>query len=464
MSSRYEGRRAVIYTRVSKDRAGGRSVAEQEAECRIVCQREGWSVADVLSDNDVGASRWSKGDRPNYDRLSRILQPGDVLVTWEASRAQRDLAAYNDLRQLCTERDVLWCYSGRVFDLTRSDDRFMTLLDIGLAEKEVDQTRERIMRTLRANLQAGKPHGIRPYGYRSIRDPDTGKPIGREPDPVEGPIVRGIVDRFLSGVPLRRIAIDLNASGVKPQRAEEWTASLLGKMLQKPAYAGLLTHHGEIVGPGTWPAIITEDEHYRIMAILKDPARRTQRGTSPKSLVTNIAVCGKCGSTVRRKTKAGRTVYVCRDIGCVTMTASDVDEYVEEWMFKLLSDPRVHRRVSQQGDSKASADALAKIDGIRARMDEYAVEAAKGDISPRAFALMEKQWLTEIAELEQVANQALIHPRLADLTGPYVEAVWADMDLDLQRDIVRSTLEVTLYPQKLQREQDKPPIEVLWRT
>lgn len=462
MSSRYEGRRAVIYTRVSKDRASGRSVAEQEAECRIVCGREGWHVAEVLSDNDVGASRWSKGVRPNYDRLAQILRPGDVLVTWEASRAQRDLAAYNDLRQLCTERDVLWCYSGRVFDLSRSDDRFMTLLDIGLAEKEVDQTRDRIMRTLRANLEAGKPHGIRPYGYRTVRDPQTGKPSGRELDPVEAPVVREIVDRFLAGTPLRRIAIDLNERGIKPTRAAEWSASTLGKMLQKPAYAGLRTHHGEIVGPGTWPALITEDEFHRVMAILKDPARRTQRGTEPKSLVTNIAVCGKCGSTVRRKTKAGRVAYLCRDTGCVTMTADDVDEYVEEWMFKLLADPRVHERIVQSDDSGA-VEARNKIEAIRARMDEYAIEATKPDgPSPRAFALMEKQWLTEIAELEQIANQALIHPRLADLAGPYGEAAWAEMDLDVQRDIVRSMLEITLYPRKMQDEH--PPIEIHWRT
>lgn len=463
MSSRYGDRRAVIYTRVSKDRAAGRSVAEQEAECRIVCQREGWPVAEVLVDNDAGASRWSKSKRPSYDQLDHILQPGDVLVTWEASRAQRDLAAYNALRQLCTERDVLWCYSGRVFDLSRSDDRFMTLLDIGLAEKEVDQTRERIMRTLRANVQAGRPHGIRPYGYRTTRDADTGKPTGRELDPVEAPVVREVYDRFLDGVPLRRIAIDLNERGIKPFRAEEWSASTLGKMLQKPAYAGLRTHHGEIVGPGTWPPLVTEDEFHRALAILKDPARRTQRGTEPKSLVTNIAVCGKCGATVRRKTKAGRIAYLCRDRGCVTMTADDVDEYVEEWMFKLLGDQRVHDRI-MQADNTDSVEARNKIDAIRARMDEYAIEAAKPDgPSPRAFALMEKQWLAEIAELEQVANQALIHPRLADLTGPYVEARWANMDLDVQRDIVRSTVEITLYPQKMVREEGKPPIDIRWR-
>src|SRR6516164_1177897 len=97
--------RAIIYTRVSADQTGqGRSVASQEAECRAVCERNGWEVAEVLCDNDIGASRWSGKDRPEYKKLATILRQGDVLVTWEASRAQRDLDEYVELRKLCAER------------------------------------------------------------------------------------------------------------------------------------------------------------------------------------------------------------------------------------------------------------------------------------------------------------------------------------------------------------------------
>ena len=464
MNHRYEGRRAVIYTRVSKDRAGGRSVAEQEAECRIVCKREGWHVAEVLSDNDVGASRWSKGHRPSYERLNRILQPGDVLVTWEASRAQRDLNAYNELRQLCTDRDVLWCYSGRVFDLKRSDDRFMTLLDIGLAEKEVDQTRERIMRTLRANLEAGKPHGVRAFGYRIARDPDTGKSIGRELDPDEAPVVREIVDRFLGGEPMRQIAIDLNRRGIKTTRGGEWTGTQVTRLLAKPTYAGLRHHHGSVVGEGTWPAIITEDEWRQCHAILSDPSRRLQRGTAPKSLLSGIARCGVCGIQMYRAKHHGRIVYACRKNGCVTRKTDDADAQVEQWMFKLLADPRVIDRLEAYSgeDGGEIRDAQVKIDGIRARMDEFAVQAAKGDISARAYALMEKEWLTDIAELEQITRRSPVHPKLHELTGAYAQEAWEAMDLDTQRDIIRSVLTVTLN--SVRRQPDKPPVEIHWRT
>lgn len=65
----------MVYTRVSSDKAKGRSVAEQETECRAECERRGWPVADVLTDNDRSATRFATKDRPEYARLAHVLQP-----------------------------------------------------------------------------------------------------------------------------------------------------------------------------------------------------------------------------------------------------------------------------------------------------------------------------------------------------------------------------------------------------
>ncbi|MBV9515245.1 MAG: recombinase family protein, partial [Mycobacteriaceae bacterium] len=110
--------RAIIYNRVSSDPTGkGRSVEDQERENRAVCDRNGWPIGEVLTDNDRSATRFATRERSEYRRLQEILRKGDVLVTWKASRAQRDLTACVALRDLCAKRGVLWCYSGKVFDL-----------------------------------------------------------------------------------------------------------------------------------------------------------------------------------------------------------------------------------------------------------------------------------------------------------------------------------------------------------
>lgn len=449
----------MIYARVSQDRAAGRSVVEQEQECRAVCQREGWTVADVLIDNDAGASRWSRSKRPSYDRLSSILREGDVLVTWEASRAQRDLRAYLTLRDLCAERGVLWCYSGRVFDLTRSDDRFMTLLDIGLAEKEVDQTRERILRNIKANVEAGKPHGVLPYGYRIERDPETGKSIRRVLHPDQAPVVRRIADAVLDGQSLNSIARQLNSEGILTKTGKRWEGKIIGRIIGKPAYAGLRVHKGKVVSQGTWPAILTEDEHARIVAILTAPDRRQQRGTDPRALLSGIAVCGKCEQPTYRARNHGRWVYQCKK-GCVARRIEDADEAVIEYMLTALSDPRVSQRLSETDDSLA-LEARNEMEAIHARMDEFAREAARVDstISPRSFATMEAEWHKRLAELEEIATVGMISPQLAKLAQDPV-GVWESMDLEERRAAVQAAVSITLN----QVRSGLKVIDVRWRT
>uniref|UniRef100_UPI0018F32878 recombinase family protein n=1 Tax=Streptomyces sp. N35 TaxID=2795730 RepID=UPI0018F32878 len=131
--------RAVVYARVSSDpKQRFRSVSEQVAECTAECERRGWKVVETFQDNDISASRYATKDRPEYQRLFEFLRGGaaDVLVTWENSRAERKLDGYVDLRNLCEEHQVQWCYKGRLYDMARTDDRFSTGLDALIAERE----------------------------------------------------------------------------------------------------------------------------------------------------------------------------------------------------------------------------------------------------------------------------------------------------------------------------------------
>ncbi|NKV17381.1 recombinase family protein [Rhodococcus hoagii] len=306
--------RAIIYARVSADQSGrGRSVSEQEAECRAICQREGWDVAEVLSDNDVGASRFSRvKDRPAYERLKQVLQAGDVLVLWEASRASRKLDGYVELRDLCAERGVLWNIGGQTYDPSRSNDRVMTGIRAIISEDEAHQIQQRVLRAHRANAERGLAHGKIPYGYRAVRDADTGKIVERVPDEGEAPIVREMVRRFLAGESVWAIAKDLNERGVStPGSSPLWRASIMTQMLKRPTYAGLRTHRGVVTGRGEWEALISEDDHRAVVAALSDPSRRTHRGVEPKHLLTGIATCGECASVVWRLKSNGRSVYAC---------------------------------------------------------------------------------------------------------------------------------------------------------
>ncbi|MDV6274040.1 recombinase family protein [Rhodococcus erythropolis] len=443
--------RAVIYTRVSSDAAGkGRSVSEQEVDCREICEREGWDVAEVLTDNDIGASRHSVKDRPAYRRLSEVLTKGDVLVMWEASRAQRDMKAYVELRDLCADRGVFWSYSGRLYDPSRGDDRFSTGLDALLAEKEAEQTRERVLRAKRSAALEGRPLGRLSYGYRRQINMRTGATEQWILDESEAPIVREIYDRVLDGESLWAITRDLTARGVpapsnQKNAAGEWKAQRMRVMILRPAYAGLMVHKGKVIGKANWEAIATEQEHQRLVAILTDPARATHRGCEPRHLLTGIATCGVCGSGCRyfhpKSSKSPR--YVCEKKNCVTRRTDEIEEFVTEGIIELASNPE-HFAALNASNSPEGRAAFDEASALSRKLDTFLDEAADQDMNPIDIARYSKKMRERIAAAEDRARASLQSPLLAKLSGLNAREQWGGFAITARREVVRALVQVTI--------------------
>jgi len=451
---------AVIYTRVSNDASGrARSVTEQEQECREVCAREGWDIREVVSDNDIGASRWSRGERPGYAKLRTILGAGDVLVMWESSRAQRNLSEYVEFRDLCAERGVLWCYKGRTYDPSTGEDRERTAYDAIRDESEAERTRDRVLRASKSRAVAGRPHSRMPYGYRRQINMTTGAVEGWVIDEFNAAIVKEAVARILAGQTLYSICRDFDARGIQPPSQggkmavpTHWIPKRLKKMLLSPTYVGHRTYQGEVIGVGTWEPIVTEDEYARYKAILTNPDRASSahRGPVPKHLLSGIARCGVCGRECRyyhpksKKTAA----YTCEGNGrCISRSAEPIEKLVTETMIAFLEDPRVIERLTMaQEPESQSGTLLAQINELRQRLDSFYDQAADGSLSATALARVEHRILPEIEELESQIWASVSNPRLANLAGPNARETWENLALLERRAAIRSALSVTILP------------------
>ncbi|WP_207842571.1 recombinase family protein [Williamsia soli] len=436
--------RAVIYTRVSNDDSGrSRSTEDQERECRALCETHGWSVAEVLCDNDIGASRWSGKDRPAYRQLTKVLRKGDVLVTWEASRAQRDLEAYVQLRDLCAQRGVQWCYSGRIYDLSDGDDRFSTGLDALMAEKEAEQLRTRVLRGKRAAALAGRPNGFPPYGYRIVRDPVSGRTLTWELDPEPAMVIEEVSQRVLGGESLFAIARELTMRKVPaPTKTGEWLPRRMRLMLLTPSYAGLRVHQGKVIGKGVWPALITEEEHLQLTAILTDPSRVTSSSSATKHLLTGIARCGVCGSVVRYfGPKSLKTpTYQCEANSCVRRRTDLVDELVVENLLARLEalDPD-----DIDTTNVDAVEAMREARQLRARLEAFADQAADGALTAASLARVEAKLLPQIAAAERRASVSQ-HPIIGHMAGPDARSTWETLDILPRRELVRVMMTVTI--------------------
>lgn len=459
--------RAIIYCRVSSDPNNkGRSVEEQEQECRTFCDQQGWSVIEVLVDNDRGASRYSRKDRPAYRKLRRMLPGADVLVTWEASRAQRDLGAYVQLRELCVDQEVLWSYSGRTYDLSRGDDRFTTGLDALLAEKEVDQTRERVLRGVRAGMAAGRPHGKLAYGYRIVRDPMTGESIDRVPDEATASVVREMARRTIEGESMYSIVADFNARkipGPRPGRDGQpvpWLASVARRMIENPTYAGLRTHRGEVTGPATWQPIISVRDHERIKALFSDPARLTHHGSDPRWLLSGIAKCGVCGSPMRRQKNRGAGTYTCMKGFCTVRRVEQTDEYVTESVLRRLESPDVLEGLGQE--DSAVSDAVAKVAALRSRLEGFMDSAADGELTPAALSRIEQKLRPQIAAAERLVRASFHSPVVADLAGSGARDKWSQIGIDERRAAIAALASIRILPVGKGKRFDPESIEITW--
>lgn len=437
--------RAIIYCRVSSDQTGkAKSVADQERECRAVCEREGWPVAEVLTDNDRGASRWSTKDRPAYKRLDEVLRSGDVLVLWEASRASRDLAAYVLLRDLCATRGVKWCVSGKLLDPNSGDDRFGSGLDALLAEREAEQIRERVLRGKRSAALEGRPNGRLPYGYRRQFHPDTGKTERWVLDPVTSPIVSEIVTRFTNGESLHAVARDLTERDVPPpNEGVPWKAQRIRTMISSPTYAGLRVQHGQVIGKGNWDSLYSEDVHHRILGILADPSRVTYRGNGVRHLLTGIAICGVCQAPVRffgPKSLKSPT-YLCSEGSCVRRRVELVDEMVEKLVVKHLKKLELY---DTAGDE--SVLLMEEIRRQRQRLDGYVQQVADEKITDESFQKLEAAINRRIADIESKLRRVAVSPLTQRIAGPNALTQWAALSLEEKRQAIRENMTVTIKP------------------
>lgn len=465
--------RALIYTRVSQDRAGGRSPAEQEAEARAHCDREGWTVVEVVTDS-AGASRHSKGKRAGWKLVHDLLAAGavDVLVTWEASRAQRDLAAYAALRDLCVQHRVHWCYSGRLHDMADADDRFRTGLDALLAEREADETAERVQRAMRANAAAGRVHGRRLYGYQRVYDPETGRPTGQVPHPDEAPTVERIFRAYLAGDGYRTIAQALVRDGITTATGARWTDGQVRRVLTNPAYAGRRVHRGEVVGPAAWPGIVDARLFDRVQGRMD--GRRGARQTPTVRLLTGVARCGVCGAKLAvGKDSRGRRYYQCRgDRGqgpkfCVSRDLAALDAYIATVVVERLGRPDVAGALDQSGQTHEDpevAAAHAKAAQLQARLDDATAQFVAGHLSAATLAKIEQEIQPQIVAATREARRASV-PLEVDVPTTDIPAWWDSLDASMRREIVAALIAtVAVNPVGSgKRVFDPAAIDVTWR-
>lgn len=447
-AQRVRVRSAAIYARISADVEGtGLGVTRQLEDCRKLATDRGWPIGDEYVDNDVSA--YSGKPRRDYARMLDDLKSGarDAVIVYNLDRLHRRPVELEEFVTLCESvgvRDVATVTAD--IDLGNDDGLFMARIFAAFAAKESGRKSARVRRKMLQNAEQGLPHGsARPFAY--------------EPDKItlrdgEATVVREMVDRYLAGASIRSLTIWLNDAGISPAVAKSWQTTAVRQILASGRIAGLREHHGEVIGPAVWPAIITPAERDRVRARMT--TRSLTKTRTPRTyLLSGMLRCGRCGNRLfsqARQSNPGNRVrrYVCLKgpdhggCGRLTVVAPPVEELLTDAVLTRLDSPQLAEALAGKSSVDADVAALAaQLEADQDRMDELAGLYAAGAVSAREWIAARDPINDRIAQARRGIAKATDTSAVADLagTGKVLRSQWDDLDIDRQQGIIKSVLD-----------------------
>jgi site-specific DNA recombinase len=437
-----------IYARISDARDGDTEGTDRQvAMCREHAARHGMEVVGVYVDNNRSAYQ-PKGKRPEYDRILNDLEAGhfEAILVVATDRLYRQM---KDLEALVTRlggdrhgKPVYTIKSGDV-DLSTADGRLNARLLGAVAMHSSEKASERVRDAVIDRVRRGRFNGgSRRFGYNE----DMTELVEEE---AAG--VRWAYEFVDAGGSIKAAARELSKRGLKGTKGGPMDHLLVWDILRRPANGGFVAYKGVLqVGVESLaPKIVDTELWERVNLILRDPSRRRPKGRNPKSLLSGILVCGKCGARLYYRTYRPdlqlRDAYRCVGKGCCKREAKVVEDAVVSYIGKFLRErkavvvlPKKYAKGDESlpakaeklrkeleenqlwyntdkidlGEWKANRDvARAKLDAVLARM-----EALTPSSTPALNALMKADQPEEVfLELDVDGKRAVIKELVAGI-------------------------------------------------
>lgn len=301
-----------------------------------------WCLAGIYADK--GISGTSTKNRDAFNRMIRDCKKGkiDRIITKSISRFARNTVDCLKYVRMLKEINVdIFFEEQGIHSMDPGAEFYITIYG-SIAQSESEN--------ISANVRWGKEQAAKDgkvsFSYNNFLGYKKGENGEPEIVPEEAEIIKLIYDRFLKGDSLKVIADYLTSQGIlTPMKKEIWTSSTIKSILSNEKYMGdalinktytvdflskkVKTNNGErpkYYVENNHPAIIDKNIFNRVQEEL---ARRSGKrkvkfvGTkteqdkySSKYALTELLICGECGTPYRRCTwttreKTKKIVWRC---------------------------------------------------------------------------------------------------------------------------------------------------------
>ena len=251
----------------------------------------------------------------------------DMIITKSVSRFARNTVDCLDYVRSLKEIGVGIYFEEQNIDTLKSDSELYLVIYAGFAQSESESISKNITWTHRKNFEEGKPIFMynRMLGYKKGED---GNP---EIVPSEAAIVQRVFDMYLSGKSTDEISEILQSENIEiPGKKLNFSKSMIIRMLKNEKYCGdAILQKTVTLDPiskkrkaneGEAPMWLVENSHPAIVSreifnkAQEESARRkaktpqsekmalTASGKYSKYALTEVMMCGECGSRYKRVT------------------------------------------------------------------------------------------------------------------------------------------------------------------
>lgn len=324
--------RLDAYIRVSKvgGRAGESFISPDVQREQIAAAASLMGARVIREHVDLDQSGGDRA-RPGWQAALARVEAGetDGIIVAKLDRFARSTLDAADALRRIEKAGGQFASAAERFDTTTPFGRFALTVMFALAELELERHRETWATSTGRAIGRGAHIGV-PFGYRR----GVGKRL--EVDEATAPAVRLAYALRAAGESWTGIVDALNASGIKPTRADSWTAPTVKRVLSNRAYLGE-AFYGEHRELGAHEALITEAEWQAAQVAKRDRKPRRDDGGP---LLGGLVRCAGCSYKMSGGTSGGgkyrARVYACnrRHGGGVCpapayITQSLLDEHVE---------------------------------------------------------------------------------------------------------------------------------------
>jgi len=328
---KHRQKRVAAYCRVSTDSDEQLTsyVTQKKVYTEMIARNPEWEFAGLYADEGISGTRADK--RPQFTQMIKDCNTGkiDIIITKSVSRFARNTVECLEYVRMLKAKGISIIFEEQNIDTMKCDSELFLVMYAGFAQSESESMSKNITWSNRKNFADGKVV-FRYSQLLGYRKGENGEP---EIVPEEAAVVERIFQMFLAGMTLRDISAELQSENITfPDKEFMFTKRMVQNILRNEKYCGdcilqktvtvdCITKERKI-NQGEAPMYLVENNHPPIVSreifnrTQEELSRRnalpakstktalTSSGKYSKYALTDVLICGECGSRYKRCTWA----------------------------------------------------------------------------------------------------------------------------------------------------------------